>query len=184
MNHTPTSDNTHFNNTRTSVRYLISDLIFLLFLIRTFGVLVAFNALPVTQPTWRLLYILLLPNKRVSYYYYYYTRLTASFPGKPWVSWYQKDKTSLDLNEARDSGVLGCSGISWTICKQSAPHYRQIITSTPHHSISIGRMLFLTPNQQCQSTEGKNKQASEVSQWWAAHTLFTHTTVERPFVRD
>ena len=24
----------------------------------------------------------------------------------------------------------------------------------PHHSIFTGRMLFLTPNQQCQSTEG------------------------------
>jgi len=23
----------------------------------------------------------------------------------------------------------------------------------PHHSIFTGRMLFLTPNQQCQSTE-------------------------------
>jgi len=34
-----------------------------------------------------------------------------------WVSRYQKGKTSLDLNEARDDGVLGCSGISWTICK-------------------------------------------------------------------
>ena len=32
----------------------------------------------------------------------------------------------MDLHEARDDGVLtwhlGCSGISWTICKQSAPH--------------------------------------------------------------
>jgi len=32
---------------------------------------------------------------------------------------------SLDLNEARDDGVPGCSGISWTICKQSAPRSRQ-----------------------------------------------------------
>jgi len=43
-----------------------------------------------------------------------------------WVSRYQKGKTSVDLDEARDDGVLtwhlGCSGISWTICKQSAPH--------------------------------------------------------------
>ena len=28
-------------------------------------------------------------------------------------------------------------------------------TSTPHQSIFTGRMLFLTANQQCQSTEGK-----------------------------
>ena len=70
------------------------------------------------------------------------------------VSRYQKGKTSLDINEARDDGVLGCGGISWTICKQSAPRSRQIITPTPHHSIFTGRMLFLTPNQQCQGTEG------------------------------
>jgi len=30
---------------------------------------------------------------------------------------------------------LGCSGISWTICEQSAPRSRQTITSTPHHSL-------------------------------------------------
>jgi len=30
------------------------------------------------------------------------------------VSRYQKGKTSLDLNEARDDGVLGICGISWT----------------------------------------------------------------------
>ena len=46
------------------------------------------------------------------------------------------------------------SGISWTICKQSAPRSRQITTPTPHHSFFTGRMLFLTPNKQCQSNEG------------------------------
>ena len=51
--------------------------------------------------------------------------------GKP----YQKGKTSLDLNEARYNGVLGCSGISWTISKQSVPHSGQITTPTPHHSV-------------------------------------------------
>ena len=53
-------------------------------------------------------------------------------------------------------GFLDGSGISWTMCKQSAPCSRHITTSTPHHSIFTGRMLFLTPNQQCQSTEGTN----------------------------
>ena len=71
------------------------------------------------------------------------------------VSRYQKGITSLDLNEARDDGVLGCSGISWTICKQSAPRSRQITTPTPHQSMFTGRMLFLTPSQQWQSTEGQ-----------------------------
>ena len=60
------------------------------------------------------------------------------FSRTTWVSWYQKSKTSLDLNEARDNGVLGCSGISWTTCKQYAPRSRQITTPTPHHSISTG----------------------------------------------
>jgi len=48
------------------------------------------------------------------------------------------------------------SGISWTICKQSAPRSRLITTPTPHHSIFTGWMLFLTPTEQCQSTEGKH----------------------------
>jgi len=42
-------------------------------------------------------------------------------------------------------------GITWTIFRQSAPHSRQITTPTPHH---LGRMLFLMPNQQRQSTDG------------------------------
>jgi len=73
------------------------------------------------------------------------------------VSRYQKGKTSLDLNEARDNGVLGCSGISWTICKESAPRSREITTPAPHHSSFTGRMLFLTPNQERQSTKGNIK---------------------------
>ena len=76
------------------------------------------------------------------------------FSRTTWVSWYQKGITSLDLNEAREDGVLGCSGISWTTCKQSAPRCRQITTPTPYHSIFIGWMLFLMSNQQCPSTQG------------------------------
>ena len=48
---------------------------------------------------------------------------------------YQEGKTSVDLNEARDDGVFGCSGISWTICKRSAPPCRQTTMPTHHHSI-------------------------------------------------
>ena len=59
------------------------------------------------------------------------------FSRTTWVSLYQKGKTSLDLNEARYDGVLGCSGISWTIRKQSAPRSRQTTTPTPHHSIFL-----------------------------------------------
>ena len=53
-------------------------------------------------------------------------------------------------------GLWDGSGISWTTCKQPAPHSRQITTLTPHHSIFTGWMLFLMPNQQCWSTEGND----------------------------
>jgi len=52
-------------------------------------------------------------------------------------------------------GFWDGSGISWTLCKQSAPPSRQITTPAFHHSIFTGQMLFLTPNQQCRSTDGK-----------------------------
>jgi len=48
------------------------------------------------------------------------------------------------------------SGISWTICKQSAPHSRQITIPTLHHLIFTGQMLFLMSNKQCQGTEGQH----------------------------
>jgi len=81
--------------------------------------------------------------------------LTASFPGQPRLAGTRKViPTGLDLNEARNDAVFGCDGISWTICILSAPCSRQITTPTPHHSIFVCRILFLTPNQQCQTTAG------------------------------
>jgi len=67
------------------------------------------------------------------------------FSTTTWVSQYQKGlkgKTILDLNEARDDGVWGCSGINWTI--QSA------LTPDNHTNTSslnfTGWILFLMPN--------------------------------------
>jgi len=45
------------------------------------------------------------------------------------------------------------SGISWTMCKQSASRSRQVTTPAPHQSFFTGWMLFLTPNQQCQGID-------------------------------
>jgi len=76
--------------------------------------------------------------------------------GTTWVSRYQKDKTrqvktNLDLLEQE---IVSGSGICWAVCK-SAPHPRQ-----PHQhpttQFFTGRMPFLTPNQQRQSTEGRH----------------------------
>ena len=55
-------------------------------------------------------------------------------------------------------GFWDGSGIACTMCKQPAPRSGQITTPKPHYSVFTGQMLFLTPNQQCQSTEG-NKQS-------------------------
>ena len=74
-----------------------------------------------------------------------HTRLTALCPGLPGT---RKVKPIWIL--LKQETVSG-SGISWAICK-SAPHSRQITTPAPHHSVFTGRMPFLPPNQQRQST--------------------------------
>ena len=82
---------------------------------------------------------------------HYYTRLTALFPGLPrWAGTRKVKPIWILLKQETVSG----SGISWAICK-SAPRSRQITTPAPHHSVFFtGRMPFLPPNQQRQSTEG------------------------------
>jgi len=70
------------------------------------------------------------------------------------VSRYHKGKTNLDFTEARDSGwqwhQLGCL----QVCTSLQP--RQ------HHATQFytGRMPFLPPSEQWQSTEGGNRSIS------------------------
>ena len=71
------------------------------------------------------------------------------------VSRYQKGKTrkvktNLDLLEQE---IVSGSGICWAICK-SAPQRRQP-RQHPTTQFFTGRMPFLPPNQQRQSTEGQ-----------------------------
>jgi len=67
------------------------------------------------------------------------------------VGQYQKGKTNLDFTEARDSEwqwhQLGHMQVCTSL--QADNH-----ASTPPLSFFTGRMPFLPPNQQCQSTEG------------------------------
>jgi len=83
-----------------------------------------------------------------------YTRLTHPFngpvSGTTRVSRYQKGKSIWIL--LKQETVSG-SGISWAICK-SAPRFRQITRQHPTTQFFTGRMPFLPPNQQRQSTEG------------------------------
>ena len=76
---------------------------------------------------------------------------TGPLSGTTWVSRYQKGKTNLDFTEATDS--------EW---QRHQLGHMQICTSlqTNNHASTTplkfftGRMPFLPPNQQCQSTEG------------------------------
>ena len=66
---------------------------------------------------------------------YYYTRVMASLWDSLGMPVPERYQTGFKQNEARDDGILKCSGISWTICKQSATHCRQITMPVPHHSV-------------------------------------------------
>jgi len=75
------------------------------------------------------------------------------------VSRYQKGKTIWIL--LKQETVSG-SGISWAICK-SAPRSRQIPCQHPTAQFFTGRMPFLPPNQQRQSTEGKTAEHTNLN---------------------
>ena len=81
---------------------------------------------------------------------HYYTRLTAS-SRTTWVSQYQKGKTNLDFTGARDSEWQWHQLGHMQVC---------ISLQTDNHASTLplcfftGRMPFLPPNQQRQSTEG------------------------------
>ena len=71
--------------------------------------------------------------------------------GTTQVSRYQKGKTNLDFTEARDSEwqwhQLGCMQVCTSLQRDNH-------ASTPSLSFFTGRMPFLPPSQQRQSTEG------------------------------
>ena len=70
------------------------------------------------------------------------------------VSRYQKARKVKPIWILLKQETVSGSGISWAIWK-SALRSRQTTTPAPHHSVFTGRMPFLPPNQQRQSTEGK-----------------------------
>ena len=76
------------------------------------------------------------------------------------VSRYQKGKTNLDFTEARDTEWQWHQPGNMRVCTslQTDNH-----ASTPPLSFFTGRMPFLPPNQQCQSTEGTKKSQQEMN---------------------
>jgi len=74
------------------------------------------------------------------------------FSGTTLVSRHQNGKISLNLNEGRDDGVaLTSAGPYKNHCTSL-----QIVNHATTASLSLsGHMLFLTLNQECQTTEGR-----------------------------
>ena len=107
-------------------------------------------------------------------YQYTHKRLTALFPRLPrWAGTRKVKRIWILLKQETVSG----SGISWAICK-SASCSRQTTTPAPHHSVFVtGRMPFLPPNQQRESTDNlpvTHKNANEADRCkgkllWHAH---------------
>ena len=74
------------------------------------------------------------------------------FSGTTQVSRYQKGKTNLDFTEARDSEWQWHQLEHMQVCTS---HQTDNHASTSPLGFFTGRMPFLSPNQQRQSTEGK-----------------------------
>ena len=96
--------------------------------------------------------------------------------GTTWVSQYQKGKTKLDFTEARDSEWQWHQLDHMQVCTllQTDNH-----ASTPPLSFFTGRMPFLLPNQQCQSTECN---AASPEQCILGLRLYRILSVSRPDV--
>ena len=113
------------------------------------------------------------------YYTHTHTRLTALFPGLPGWAGTRKAKPNWILLKQE---TLSGSGISWAIYK-SAPRSRQISTPAPHHSVFTGRMPFLSPKQQRQSTEGSLLLSNKTKKTRSPQTVYffqtkSHTSVQ------
>jgi len=84
--------------------------------------------------------------------HYFTVNYYTLFSGTTRVSWYQKGKINLDFTEARDSEWQWHQLDHMQVCTllQTDNH-----ASTPPLGFFTGRMPFLPPNQQRQSTEGQ-----------------------------
>ena len=94
----------------------------------------------------------LLPHHSVFYWVIVHTHthpFNGPFSGTTQVSRYQKGKTNLDFTEARDGEWQWHQHMQVCTLLHTDNH-----TSTPTTVFFTGRMPFLPPNQQRQTTEG------------------------------
>ena len=90
----------------------------------------------------------------------YTHRFNGPFSGTTRLSWYQKGKTNLDFTEVRESECrqwqqLGHIQVCTLLQADNHQH--------PTSQFFTGRMPFLPPNQQCESTDGKHDSSEIVN---------------------
>jgi len=101
--------------------------------------------------------------------------------GTTQVSRYQKGKTNLDFTEARDSEWQRHQLGRMQVCTQLQTDDH---ASTPPLSFFTGWMLFLSPNRQCQSTEGNTSLSSFVLNCNCMHHLDLQPRTLPPYFSD
>jgi len=87
------------------------------------------------------------------------------------VSQYQKGKTNLDFTEAKDSEWQWHPLGHMQVCT-----LLQTTTPAPHHLVFTGRMPFLPPNQQRQSTVKAVYKVNNFSVNFSYCSIKMHTT--------
>ena len=93
------------------------------------------------------------------------------------MSWYEKGETNLDFTEARDSELQWHQLGHMQVCTSLQTHNH---ASIPPLSFFTGRMPFLPPNQQRQSTEGtNNKEETEQRSEEKENTIQRKAVIEQ-----
>jgi len=102
-----------------------------------------------------------------------HTRLTALFPE---LSRWAGTRNAKPIWILLKQETVSSSGISWAMCK-SAPRSREITMPVTHHSVFTGRMIFLPPNQQHQSTEGIHRQIKPFQGFFQMYFMYNSQLV-------
>jgi len=100
-----------------------------------------------------------------------------SFPDGPELTQFNRfqNVSVLDLTETKDDGG---SGDNWSHKTCKAP--LKSSPSTNQHPVrSTARMPFLSPNQQCQSTEGKRQHIGLIQISHQSNTAATRTGISK-----
>ena len=107
-------------------------------------------------------------------------RFNGHFPSGPGFAGY-RNVCVLDFIAAKGRVLEVVSNNNWSYKMCKAPV--KMSPSTNQHPVFTGRMPFLSPNQQCQSTEGKVLSIHSVFQnWWFGGRKAIRLSKSRAFI--